>query len=312
MSIRDANAERVLQDGTSLNTREKNKTLSYLIRNFKSSPSYFEAQINDNVALTGMQITSDSSNSSSKINNTLKVIMKPDDILRVGDMIKWNEKNWLCITTEMFGDMYYIGNIELCKASLQMYLDGVLYEIPYIVASGSTGIDENKYMSTPIGKTVLKVSNNAITQNIKRNDIYKFTDKSNYKVLDIDEITEVGLLIIELEFSLEEQIIPEIPPIILNNAVYITGTQSIIRNDTENYSCVFKNNGIVYSDESIFYLTADDGISETNLAIITNQNSSLNSCSIKGLILGYVRLFVKNIVEDVVSEGLRIKIENLF
>jgi hypothetical protein len=97
-----------------------------------------------------------------------------------------------------------------------------------------------------------------------------------------------------------------------NKTVNITGSTSLIKNYTENYSCIFKNNGIVYSDTSVFYLTSDDGISATSLAIITTQNGVLNTCTIKGLGLGYVKLFVKNVGETVVSTGLRIKVENLF
>ncbi|HHX68220.1 MAG TPA: hypothetical protein GX708_09250 [Gallicola sp.] len=97
-----------------------------------------------------------------------------------------------------------------------------------------------------------------------------------------------------------------------NLTVDIIGSNSIVKNYTSNYSCVFKNNGIEYADTSIFYLRADDGISPTTLAEIVAQDGNVNTCIVKGNNLGYVRLFVKNISETVVGNGLRIQIKNLF
>ena len=72
------------------------------------------------------------------------------------------------------------------------------------------------------------------------------------------------------------------------------------------------NNGIEYSEQSEFYLTSDDGISPTSLAQIVSQDSVNNSCIVKGLGIGYVKLFVKNLDGSIVSNGFRIHIENLF
>jgi hypothetical protein len=97
-----------------------------------------------------------------------------------------------------------------------------------------------------------------------------------------------------------------------NFTVQISGEMSIINNYSENYSCIFKNNGIAYSDLSVFYLTDDDNVSATNLAQITTQDGTLNACTIKGLGLGYIKLWVKNVDETITSNGFRIQIENLF
>lgn len=97
-----------------------------------------------------------------------------------------------------------------------------------------------------------------------------------------------------------------------NYTVEIIGSNSITKGYTKNYSCVFKNNGIEYSDVSVFYLTADDETSPTTVAEIIMQDSNTNTCTIKGNSLGYVKLFVKNISETIVSNPLRIQIKNLF
>jgi len=97
-----------------------------------------------------------------------------------------------------------------------------------------------------------------------------------------------------------------------NYSVEIIGSNSIIKGNTKNYSCIFKNNGIEYPDISVFYLTADDEISPTTIAEIITQDGNANTCTIKGNSLGYVKLFVKNISETIVSNPLRIQIKNLF
>lgn len=98
-----------------------------------------------------------------------------------------------------------------------------------------------------------------------------------------------------------------------NFTVDITGVTAIPINQTKNYSCSFKNNGIVYSDTSVWTLKADDGISTTTLASITASDSVLNTCNIKANNsnqYGYVRLYVKN-TGDTVSNYIRIQIKSL-
>jgi len=90
------------------------------------------------------------------------------------------------------------------------------------------------------------------------------------------------------------------------------GSISIIKTYSSTYTCTFKDNGIAITDSSVFYLTADDGVSATSLASIISQDSVGNSCVVKGLGLGYVRLFCKNVGETVFSSGFRIQIKSLF
>ena len=97
-----------------------------------------------------------------------------------------------------------------------------------------------------------------------------------------------------------------------NLTVEINGNISIIKTYSSTYICTFKDNGIAISDSSVFYLTGDDGVSETVLASIVSQDSVGNSCVVKGLGLGYVRLFCKNVGETVFSGGFRIQIKSLF
>lgn len=98
-----------------------------------------------------------------------------------------------------------------------------------------------------------------------------------------------------------------------NYTVEISGSTSIVKAKTSIYSCVFKNNGIAITDNSVFYLTADDGVSSTTLATITSQYGTANTCVVTaGSTLGYVKLWVKNDGGTIASNSFRIQIKNIF
>lgn len=333
--------------------------------------------------------------------NYQKIIFKtPDYVVNVGDIFEFDNAKWICTD---ISSTVVSKSCTVTKANneLKVYKNSILYKVPYVIENGSNlsdlSVSENRYLVVPDGVLYIKVPNNSISQIIKRDDIYKLSDVDNYKVIDIDRVKQPGLLIIKLQWSAEEQPLPNYSINILNGSevnlqqsttlqlnvnvydndtlisptpsllfsssdenicvvdssglvsaldvtgscvitvslasdtsisqnininvedisednytVEIIGSNSITKGYTKNYSCVFKNNGIEYSDVSVFYLTADDETSPTTIAEIIMQNSNTNTCTIKGNSLGYVKLFVKNIRETVVSNPLRIQIKNLF
>ncbi|NLG89770.1 MAG: Ig domain protein group 2 domain protein, partial [Clostridiaceae bacterium] len=66
-----------------------------------------------------------------------------------------------------------------------------------------------------------------------------------------------------------------------NYAVTISGNTSIVKTKTATYTAVFTDNGIPITEESFFYITADDGVSETTLATIQSQDPVANTCVVK-------------------------------
>ena len=96
-------------------------------------------------------------------------------------------------------------------------------------------------------------------------------------------------------------------------AVIISGSTSIVKTTTATYTATFTDNGLPITQESFFYITADDGVSETTLATIQSQDPVANTCVVKaGSTLGYVKLWCRNIEGTIVSEPFRIQIKNLF
>ncbi|ANW98720.1 hypothetical protein CSTERTH_06595 [Thermoclostridium stercorarium subsp. thermolacticum DSM 2910] len=98
-----------------------------------------------------------------------------------------------------------------------------------------------------------------------------------------------------------------------NYAVTISGSTSIVKTKTATYTATFTDNGTPITEESFFYITADDGVSETTLATIESQDPVANTCVVKaGSTLGYVKLWVKNTAGTIISEPFRIQIKNIF
>ncbi|WP_168796726.1 Ig-like domain-containing protein [Acetivibrio thermocellus] len=98
-----------------------------------------------------------------------------------------------------------------------------------------------------------------------------------------------------------------------NYAVTISGNTSIVKNYTATYTATFTDNGIPITETSEFWLTADDGVSETTLATIESQDPIANTCVVKaGNTLGYVKLWCKNTAGTIISEPFRIQIKNIF
>jgi len=97
-----------------------------------------------------------------------------------------------------------------------------------------------------------------------------------------------------------------------NYAVTISGSTSIVKNYTATYTAVFTDNAVPITEESFFYITADDS-STTTLATIQSQDPVANTCVVKaGSTLGYVKLWCKNTAGTIVSEPFRIQIKNIF
>lgn len=98
-----------------------------------------------------------------------------------------------------------------------------------------------------------------------------------------------------------------------NYAVTISGSTSIVKTKTATYTATFTDNGLPISEQSEFWLTADDGVSSTTLATIQSQDPVANTCVVKaGNTLGYVKLWVKNTAGTIISEPFRIQIKNIF
>lgn len=380
-------------EGSSTRERQINAIQENILNDFQNSPSYRQTYINGSNNYKEIHVVE------TQYSFVKNILTKPGDELFTGDILEFDNNKWLCTEVNKSLRVYDVGKVYLCNNTLKLYKNHILYEIPAVVESAvrlyQLGIEENKYISTPSSTIIVRIPANSITQQIKRNDVYKLGIQ-NYSVQDCNDIIEPGLIILKLEYEQQEQqlpnytltilngndiqisqsqqltinvevrdgdnVIPTPPPLLYSSSdetiatidengivtildvgnveftvslvsdkniqdsilieiiadeqnnftIEINGNPTITKGYTSNYSCVFKNNGNIIPIQSEFYLTSDDGVS-TTLAEIISQDSENNTCIIKGLNLGYVKLWVKSIDGSIVSENyLRIQIKSLF
>lgn len=152
--------------------------------------------------------------------NYQKIIFRtPDYEVKVGDIFEFDGAKWICT------DVTYTTVSKSCTVTkshydLNVYKNGILYKLPYVIENSSNlsdlSVSENRYLVVPDGVLYIKVPNNSISQLINRDDIYKLSDVDNYKVIDINRVKQPGLLIIELQWTAEEQHLPNYSINILN------------------------------------------------------------------------------------------------
>jgi len=143
-------------------------------------------------------------------------------------------------------------------------------------------------------------------------DITKATINSSTGVVTI---LDVGNVVFSCRMANDSTVMDTISVEIVSDVVdnytlKVDGSISVIKTYTSTYTCVFRNNGIVVSGVSEFYLTADDGVSATSLASVVSQDGI--NCVVRGLNLGYVRLFSRSQDGSIVSDGFRIQVKSLF
>jgi hypothetical protein len=300
------------RNGNNIRDRQINMMKNAVENDFEASPSYREAYFNDSQSITKIQVLEED-------NPYVKtILMLPDESINVGDILNFDDEKWLCTKANKTNPVEQSGEVGLCNNTLTFYkslISSTPIEIPCIVstAGSSMGLDfdETKFINDVSDIIFVKVSNNETTQHIEINDVYKI-GRNHYKVLADSDIVETGLLVFKMEKTVEQQVIPEIvePTPTVGLSVEITGSTSIAKGTTKTYTAVFKQDDVVVSDTSEFWLT-DDNNNPTTLAQIVSQDSMGNTCVVKGLNLGYVKLWIKNSAETV-ENSLRINIKNIF
>ena len=211
----------------------------------------------------------------------------PDDISQQGLLIfkmKYSEveqEEHVYTLTILNNDNLQIAQSQSLIINSQLTDNGEIVDSPVLIYSSS---DESIATISNTGEVTV-LSTGTVTFTVQKSD-------------DINVSDSISVEIIE--------------DVVDNFTIEISGSNSIIKGYTSNYNCVFKNNGNIITQQSEFYLTSDDGISPTSLAQIISQDNINNICVVKGLGIGYVKLFVMNSDSSIVSDGFRIHIENLF
>lgn len=142
-----------------------------------------------------------------------------DSNIHTGSIVEWQNKKWLVVSKIYDNLAYKTASILECNSTLNVYKNSILYKVPCIVEDVtrlySMGADENKYIIQPSTDIIIRVPNNEVTTLIKRDEVYQI-GLSNYKVVDISDIINPGLLILKCTWSAEDQHLPNYSINILN------------------------------------------------------------------------------------------------
>lgn len=200
---------------------------------------------------------------SKRIESLQKIIFKESNYtVSVGDIFEFDSIKWIC--TDVGGTPVTKScSVQKANNTLTFYKSSVLFTLPCIISAvgNSIGmdIDENRYISDLSNLIIVRVPDNATSQLIQINDIFKI-GRRNYKVLTDSDIVENGLLIFKMEVVVEEVETHTLTLNILNGA-----TASINTSQTLQLNCeVRDNNEIVSPTPAITYSSSDITKATTN------------------------------------------------
>lgn len=189
----------------------------------------------------------------------------------------------------------YVYTLEITKGETSSIQEGSTLQLNVVVKLNGNPVDNKTVTFSCDNPSIATVDENGLVTAISAGECIitaSLTDNPN--VYDTISITVTAL--------------PQ-----HNYAVTISGSTSIVKTKTATYTATFTDNAVPITEESEFWLTADDGVSSTTLATIESQDPIANTCVVKaGSTLGYVKLWCKNIEGTIISEPFRIQIKNVF
>ena len=258
-------------NGSSVRDREIELMRDGIVDDFCNNPSFRQAIFNNDTEYTDINIVDTSDE------NIKNILMKPGDILSVGDVLDFDNEKWLCVKVNKTNPVQYTGEVWLCNNTINHYQNDILYTLHCVVENKvrlySMGYKEAKYISLPDQNIMVYVSNNKTSSSISRNDVYNLSG-DNYKVIDINRVTMPGILVLKMEFTQEEQNIPSSPP----SDFYIDGNDTIKINMTRTYSVVCEDENAKFT----FVVLGDAPQDKYKLTVVDDK-----TCSIKANDHGY-------------------------
>jgi len=149
-------------------------------------------------------------------NKDRKLFCALDSVVKTGSIVKWDNRTFLVVTKPESNQAYLSTKILESNNTLQFYdSSSTLHTIPCIISKGSISLDEQKIISTLDSEIAVQISNTSITRQIPMNYVFKIGMR-NYTVVNIDDITVNGLLLIKMVYSEVEQVFPSYSLTILN------------------------------------------------------------------------------------------------
>jgi hypothetical protein len=214
---------KIAQSNLTTKQRSVNSIQNDIINDFKSSPSYIQGYINDNIVLDDFHIITD------RLKNDKKLLSYPTKIFGVGDVINvatWSMK-FLVLDIDEDKQIQTKGIIQLCNNTLKWKdQSAIIRDHPCITTAKSQSINEEKYISLPDGIIKVIVKYSTETKTVLTNQRFIFGSQV-YEITGIDDFSRVisGIGLLELTMKkTEKNIVDDMTNRIANNsAIYATG-----------------------------------------------------------------------------------------
>lgn len=193
-----------------------------------------------------------------------KLLLDMTSNVHMGSMVEFDDKHWLVVRKIYDRHAYKLTSAVECVDTFTVYKNStattVYYHIENSIQLYRMGVDYGKYINVPEGQIVVRVQDNDTTALITRGEIYRI-GRQNYKIIDIMDAIQPGILIFKMEWTAESpEPIPSPTPV---QPVLISGSEEIIYGKSATYST---------DEDVIFTLTGD-------FATITEQTA--RTCTIK-------------------------------
>ncbi len=213
--------------------------------------------------------------------STIEIKTKHTDNFHVGDIIQYESKvskelaYYILVNVKETVDGYDISTIQKCNNTLKFYnKNNVLstnepFEIPCIISDGTISDDKNNYMTLPDNQIIVRCTNNTDTEYLYQGQRF-ILGKKVYKIVsEPQDLVEVGLLKIKMEWTEKDSRDDFVTGIAWNEGVIFHNYSIKILNTEPLYlnlgqrptiSVEVKDNELIIPSPSLLYEVSDDTI----------------------------------------------------
>lgn len=285
-------------NGTVNTIKDKNTSvfLNHITYGFYDSPSYYQVTktINGVLSSTLYDTWIMDTDSYKEPTSKKKIIMKPGQDLNRGDIINWNNQQWLVTNMDMQVFPYDEGVLEYCNSFVKCILpSGKLVQTPCVIVDQSKRNlsleKDGTLMESQKMLFLVTVQNNSDTNSIPVSYRFLF-GKMAYRVNDINDIALNGIITFLVTANqnratdnfitgLADNSIVATPTV--SGVLILQGSSTIILNAFQSYKVIY-DNGTLATGTFVFTV---DKPSNVALTVIDGLN-----CSLKGNISSQIKL----------------------
>ena len=283
---------KIVQSDLTSKERSISQIQNDIISDFYDSPSYQSVTISS--VVRDVQIVDESA--INKKPNKKRMLALPNETFNIGEVVVWNSENWLLTNLDSDIGVQTKGIIERCNNTLTFYKNHNLYTTPCIIESSvqlyRMSLDETKYISELSDNIVVRIPNNITASLIEINDIFSI-GKFNYKLTNMSDVVETGLLVLKLQIVLEQPITHTFTLDITNGTIANIQTGTTLQLNTN----VYDNNKLISPTPSLTYTSS-------NTSVATVNSSGLVTGVTSGTATITVKLTSDNTIQDSISVNI--------